>query len=202
MLDEPQREEVKTFLVPSVTHGSLDLEEDTKPIEIKLDHDFEVMDICNSEGALEPRDYQEIEVIEIDTEEDRGRQSDIFGGKAARIARSPQPKGYQQEGNNGKENLGSDAQGSNSDLKNQYNKSTKFRKMQMQRNRQKQISSKVSIGKGSNDGGTTPQHAPLFGFLSTPLFQDGMNSPVRRNLANEFASSEAKRGDMLALDKE
>lgn len=70
-----------------------------------------------------------------------------------------------------------------------------FRKQQMQRNRTKKISSKVSIGKGSNEGKDQPG---MFSFLP---FQD-MRSPERRNLNNEIDQMEKFKVDCKTMDKE
>jgi hypothetical protein len=112
---------------------------------------------------LEPRDLVEFEAFDID---DRGRSSE--NGMMRKTARSPEPKAAEEIKFNGKEN------DQKSDVKPNYNKSVTFRKMQMQRNRNKQISSKVSVGKGSNEGKDTS----MFNFLGL----NDLGSP-RRNLA-------------------
>ena len=116
----------KTILVPS--ESGLELEEDLKPIEIQFDQDFMVLEGCNSEGALDLRDMIEIDAVDL-----VGRSSE----SDARVSKSPQPKGYEEENNDGKENKHFEEPRNKSDVKPQYNNSVTFRKMQMQRNRNK-----------------------------------------------------------------
>ena len=104
-----------------------------------------------------------------------------------KTARSPEPKAAEEIKFNGKEN------DQKSDVKPNYNKSVTFRKMQMQRNRNKQISSKVSVGKGSNEGKDTG----MFNFLGL----NDLGSP-RRNLAQEIDEAANFRSDIEKLTKE
>jgi len=75
---------------------------------------------------LEPRDFVEFEAFDID---DRGRTSE--NGMFRKTARSPMPKAPEEIKFDGKENE------QKSDVKPNYNKSVTYRKMQMQRNRNK-----------------------------------------------------------------
>ena len=134
-------------------------------------------------------------MIELDgfENDNRGRGSDA--GVQRKVARSPQPKGYQGSEEDKENDEGDIAQQSKSDIKPQYTNSVAFRKQQMQRNRTKKISSKVSIGKGSNEGKDQPG---MFSFLP---FQD-MRSPERRNLNNEIDQMEKFKVDCKTMDKE
>jgi hypothetical protein len=51
--------------VASIRSEAIDLENDIKPIEIQFD-EIVLEDLCNSEGALEPRDMIEFEALELD----------------------------------------------------------------------------------------------------------------------------------------